>query len=121
MTERKDLAALMSRGSRRTAVPAAIAEPGLEEQMGREARGATPVWRNAGPLFPRSLPLALDERRYAELRRIAGEHEVPAAVVLRALIDLASARPELLLERRLAMREETAVIRRRRPAGLGSS
>jgi hypothetical protein len=72
-------------------------------------------------LFPRSLPLALDERRYGELRRIAAEHNVPAAVVLRALIDLVAARPELLAERRLAMKEETATLRRRRPAGLGTS
>lgn len=121
MTERKDLAALMSRANKRPGSPVAPIEPDLESQMGREARGEAPVWRSAGPLFPRALPLALDDRRYSELRRMASEYDVPAAVILRALIDVAEAHPEVLGERQLAMKQETATLRRRKPAQQGIS
>ena len=110
-----DLAAAMGRAAKRTApkVPRSR-PPELPQAMSREARGEAPTWRTAEQAFPHSVPFRLDARRYGELRRMVGELGTSAAVLLRALIDLAAERPELLEEVRPAVEDETRALRRRR-------
>jgi len=68
-----------------------------------QARMAAPravpaPFTSAEPAYPRRVSLPLDDQRYAWLRKIAYERNLPSSAVLRALIDLARDRPELVLE-----------------------
>jgi hypothetical protein len=50
------------------------------------------------PAYPKRVSLPLDDSRYAWLRKIAYESNLPSSAVLRALIDLTRERPGLSAE-----------------------
>ncbi len=118
---RPNLAALMGRAAQAPRPQVPKSEPAnrvttsdLAAQMSPEARGSEPVFHEDGPRFVRKLPVSLDQARDDALRTLAARFDVPAVVVLRALIDLGAKSPDLLDASRRHMTAEAEALRKRK-------